>query len=134
MLYRINHIHLKAPDPEKTAEWWVRAFNFRIVVDTVRDSGDRFIRCESADGLAVNISGARADERMGDADARWGLEHFGFDVEDIEAEVQRPVGLGAVLKEGPVGADPGPRIAFLAAPGDVRIELIQPRRDERADP
>ena len=130
MLYRINHIHLKATDPEEAAEWWVRAFNFRIVGDTVRDSGDRFIRCESADGLGVNISGARTDERMGgaDADAHWGLEHFGFDVEDIKAEVQRLVGLGAVLKEGPMGGDPGPRIAFLAAPGDVRIELIQPRR------
>ena len=26
MAYRINHIHLKAPDPRKTAEWYARAF------------------------------------------------------------------------------------------------------------
>jgi catechol-2,3-dioxygenase len=31
MAFRINHIHLKAPDPRKTAEWYVRAFNFKIV-------------------------------------------------------------------------------------------------------
>jgi catechol 2,3-dioxygenase-like lactoylglutathione lyase family enzyme len=127
MPYRINHIHLKTPEPEKTANWWVRAFNFRIVSDTTRDSGDRFIRCESEGGLAVNISGARTDEPMGDgdADAHWGLEHFGLDVDDIESEIERLVGLGAVLKEGPTGATGRVRIAFLEAPDSVRIELIQ---------
>ena len=33
MPYRINHIHLKSPDPRQTAEWYVRAFNFTIVND-----------------------------------------------------------------------------------------------------
>jgi catechol-2,3-dioxygenase len=28
MGYRINHIHLKAPDPRKTADWYVKAFDF----------------------------------------------------------------------------------------------------------
>ena len=28
MAFRINHIHLKAPDPRKTAEWYVTAFDF----------------------------------------------------------------------------------------------------------
>ena len=30
MGYRINHIHLKSPDPRKTAEWYVKAFDFEI--------------------------------------------------------------------------------------------------------
>jgi len=47
MAFRINHIHLKAPDPRKTAEWYVRAFNFKIVGDETRVFGDRFIRCQS---------------------------------------------------------------------------------------
>ena len=60
MAYRINHIHLKAPDPRKTAEWYVRAFNFKILSDETRVFGDRFVRCTSEDGgMAVNISGAR---------------------------------------------------------------------------
>jgi hypothetical protein len=29
MAFRINHIHLKAPDPRKTAEWYVRAFQLQ---------------------------------------------------------------------------------------------------------
>ena len=33
MAYRINHIHLKASDPRRTAEWYVGAFGFKIVND-----------------------------------------------------------------------------------------------------
>ena len=50
MAYRINHIHLKAPDPRKTAEWYAKAFNFSIVSDYVSVFGYRFVRCKSEDG------------------------------------------------------------------------------------
>jgi catechol 2,3-dioxygenase-like lactoylglutathione lyase family enzyme len=128
MPYRINHIHLKAADPRKTAEWYVTAFGFKIVGDEIRVFGDRFIRCLSADGgMAVNISGARTGERLGpgDAGAHHGLEHFGFDSEDIKADIRRLEALGATLLEGPIQVPDGPRIAFLRAPDDVRIELVE---------
>lgn len=129
MPYRINHIHLKAPDPRKTAEWYVRAFKFKILSDETRVFGDRFVRCQSEDGgLAVNISGARTGERLGpgDASAHHGLEHFGFDSQDIEADIRRLEGLGARLLEGPTQVPNGPRIAFLQGPDDTRLELVQP--------
>src|SRR5262245_41037514 len=70
MAFRINHIHLKAPDPRKTADWYVRAFNFKITSDETRAFGDRFVRCQSEDGgMNVNISGARTNERLGPGDA-----------------------------------------------------------------
>ena len=40
MGYRINHIHLKAPDPRKTADWYVTAFDFQIVSEETRVFGD----------------------------------------------------------------------------------------------
>ncbi|MCC6177299.1 MAG: VOC family protein [Chloroflexi bacterium] len=129
MAYRINHIHLKAPDPRKTADWYVKAFNFKIMSDDVRGFGDRFIRCMSEDGgMAVNISGARTGETLGpgDATAHHGLEHFGLDTADIEAEIERLRGLGAELLDGPTSMPTGAKIAFMKAPDDVRIELIQP--------
>ena len=55
MAFRINHIHLKSPDPRKTADWYVNAFNFKIASDETRVFGDRFVRCLSEDGgMAVN--------------------------------------------------------------------------------
>ena len=127
MAYDFDHVHLKAVDPGAAADWYVRAFNFKVVSDSVRMWGDRFVRCETADGIAVNISGARTDEKMGEADAsaHWGLEHIAIKVDDIEAEIQRLTGLGAQLMEGPVSFPDGLRIAFIKAPGGVRIELEQ---------
>ena len=125
MPYLINHIHLKTPDPKKSADWWVTAFNFEIESDAVRDSGDRIIRCKSEGGLVVNISSARTGETLGpgDAAAHHGLEHFGFDSNNLEADIERLEALGARLVDGPRGDNP--RICFLACPDDVRIELIQ---------
>jgi catechol 2,3-dioxygenase-like lactoylglutathione lyase family enzyme len=123
----VNHIHLKSADPGATAEWFVSAFNVTITSDTIRPVGDRFIRTMTEGGLAINISGARTGETLGPADDQphLGLEHFGFDSEDIEADIERLVGLGATLQEAPAGQANGAKIAFIGAPGGIRIELIQ---------
>ena len=130
MGYEFDHVHLKAPDPGVTVEWYVKAFNFKVISDSVRPYGDRFIRCVTVDGIVVNISGARTDEKMGEADAtaHWGLEHFGVKVDDVSAEIERLTGLGAELMEGPIDVPNGPRIAFIKAPGGVRIEILQHQR------
>jgi catechol 2,3-dioxygenase-like lactoylglutathione lyase family enzyme len=130
MPFRINHIHIKSADPARSAEWYGKAFGFTVVGDTVRPApfGDRFIRCRSEDGgMAVMISGARTGETLGPADANphHGLEHFGFDSTDIEADIKRLTALGAGLLDGPISLGGGTTIAFLRTPDDVRIELIQ---------
>ena len=130
MAFRINHIHLKAPDPGRTVAWWIKAFNFKVARDDVRPVGDRFIRCMSEDGsMAVNISGARTGETPGpgDASVHYGLEHFGIDSANVDADVTRLQELGAKLHEGPTTTHTGVRIAFMSGPDDVRFELIQSR-------
>jgi catechol 2,3-dioxygenase-like lactoylglutathione lyase family enzyme len=129
MTFRINHIHIKSPEPEKAAEWWVKAFNCKIISDETRVFGDRFIRCQTEDGgMVLAISDPRTGETLAPADAapRFGLEHFGIETADIEADIARLEKLGARLVEGPSQVPNGPRFAFLRAPGDVRVELVQP--------
>jgi catechol 2,3-dioxygenase-like lactoylglutathione lyase family enzyme len=136
MPYKVNHIHLKAPDPRKTADWYTKAFNFKIVSDETRVFGDRFVRCQTEDGgMMVNISGARTGETLGggDASAHHGLEHFGFDSAGLEADITRLEGLGARLLEGPIQIPNGPRICFMWAPDDVRVELIERPKKGGAD-
>ena len=129
MAYEFDHVHIKSADPKKTADWYVKAFGYKIASDAVRQWGDRFIRCETPNGSVINISGARNNETMtpGDASARWGLEHFGISVDDIQSEIARLIKLGAKLIEGPVDVPNGPRIAFLKIPQDVRVEILQYR-------
>ena len=127
MPYLVNHIHLKSTDPGTTADWFVKAFNVEIISDSVRDFGDRFIITKTEGGLAINISSERDGETLGpgDANVHYGLEHFGFDTDDIEADFARLEAMGAEIKEGPIPLPDGRKIGFIAAPGDIRIELIQ---------
>ncbi|MCH8817082.1 MAG: VOC family protein [Chloroflexi bacterium] len=129
MSFGINHIHLKAPDPRRTAEWYAEAFGFEIVSDTVRSFGDRRLNCKSPGGLVVNISSARDGETMagGNAGPHWGLEHFGVDSDDLLADIERLGALGAPLLEGPIDIPGGNLVAFVQGPDDVRIELVQQR-------
>jgi lactoylglutathione lyase len=130
MTYRINHIHLKSDDPQQSAAWYGRAFGFTVANDFVRPApfGDRFISCRSADGgMSINISGPLTGQALGPAD--WiphrGLEHFGVDSDDIQADIERLRGLGAELLDGPMPAGGGMTIAFVKTPDGVRVELIQ---------
>src|SRR4029077_4642278 len=43
-------------------------------------------------------------------------------------DIKRLEGHGARLLEGPIQVPNGPRIAFMWAPDDVRVELIEPRK------
>lgn len=126
MSFAINHIHLKSHDPRRSADWWAQAFNFTILSDDVRATGNRFVVCESENGIRVNISSARDGETLGPGDAgvHVGLEHFGLDSANLEADIERLTALGAELLEGPSGGGPV-RICFMKAPDDVRIELIE---------
>jgi lactoylglutathione lyase len=127
MPFRINHIHIKASDPRKAADWWSNAFGFKVLSDETRPFGDRFIRCQADGGMLVTISNARTGETLaaGNASAHFGLEHFAIEVDDIEAEIKRLEKLGAKFQEGPLRAPNGVLFAFLGAPDDVRLELVQ---------
>ena len=110
------------------------AFNFTIANDLVRTLGDRFIVCESSNGVRVNISGPLPDEVLpsGSVEPHGGLEHICFDSEDVDADIERLSALGAELLEGPIDL-PTSRICFMRAPDDVRIELSdRVAREKRA--
>ncbi|MCK9496309.1 MAG: VOC family protein [Dehalococcoidia bacterium] len=127
MAYAINHIHLKSNDPKTSADWWVQAFGFTIASDTVRPVGDRFIAMDSPNGVRVNISEALPSAgplAPGDAGVHEGLEHFGLDSEDIEADIERLTALGTEVLQGPTEIG-SLRVCFLRGPDNVRIELIQ---------
>ena len=67
--------------------------------------------------MAVNISGARTGETgPGDANPHHGLEHFGLDTADMDADIARLKGLGATLMDGPIQMPNGGKIAFIKAP------------------
>ena len=131
MVFHINHIHMKSRDPKVSADWFVKAFNFEILTDETRKTGDRFIRCQTEDGaLRINFSGEQPGEELPDGivGVHTGLEHFGIDSNDIHADVERLLSLGAELNEPPREGRGGQMVAFLHTPDGIRVEVMQPAK------
>lgn len=129
MQYRINHVHIRATDPRRSAQWYEKHFNAKIVSEREVMPGTITVGMEVGGPCRLNISSKPAgtpDVRAVAELNQLGLEHFGFDVEDLEAELTRleAAGIRIVLPLTEVGT--GTKLAYIEAPDDVLIELVQP--------
>ncbi len=121
-----DHLHLVVPDPEKIADFFVKAFGAeKVSVDKLPDGR---IRAE------LNITGGRMiintpqsnDTRSPDSpQKRYGTEHFGMKVDDLESALQQCQAAGGKLVREVTQIRPGTRIAFFMAPDNVLIELLE---------
>jgi lactoylglutathione lyase len=119
-----EHVHLRSPDPEATAQWYHEKL------------GADVIRTKNADGstrIDLNLSGqkvfiAHADPAKAapaPASPYMGLDHFGLTTDDLDNAVAELKAKGVVFTMEPTQIRPGTRIAFLTAPQNVSIELLQ---------
>ena len=129
MEYRINHVHIRAADPHTTAAWYEKYFEAKIVSEREVMPNTITIGMQMGGQCRLNVSSkppGSSDDRSVAELNRLGLEHFGFDVEDLAAELERlqAAGIRVVLPytETPTGS----RLAYIEGPDDVLIELVQP--------
>lgn len=80
-------------------------------------------------GLTIFIAHVPADAAVPPAPAQpyVGLDHFGLRVEDMDEAVAELKRRGATFTMEPRTIRPGVRIAFVQAPDNVRIELLERR-------
>ena len=129
MEYRINHVHIRAADPHATAAWYEKFFNARIVSERTVMPNTVTIGMEMGGQCRLNVSSkppGSSDERSVAELNRLGLEHFGFDVEDLEAEMERLTGAGIRVVLPITDTPTGSRLSYIEGPDDVLIELVQP--------
>lgn len=124
-VYSYDHIHLRTRDPRGTAEYYQRMFDAHIV-ESVQSDGKGRIDLD-INGLMVFLApvAADADIQESPADPHLGLDHFGLRVDDIDAAYAELQQRGAVFMLAPKTIRPGVRIAFVQAPDNVRIELLE---------
>jgi catechol 2,3-dioxygenase-like lactoylglutathione lyase family enzyme len=123
--YVYDHIHLRTRDPKGMADYFHRVFDAKIL-ESVQSDGTPRVDLD-IDGLIVFIAPVAADAQI-QAEPRephLGLDHFGFRVEDVDETVAELKRRGADIVNEPRTIRPGVRIAFVRAPEDVRIELLQ---------
>ena len=127
-MFVVNHIHLRSPEPHKTVQWYVDVFGAEYLGEGAGLAGSTTIRMDIA-GTRINVSSEPGDESLpdGSSENHYGLDHFGFDVEDIEAAMEHVQSHGAEVLLPITRMESGSLISYVKGPDNVRIELVQPQ-------
>ena len=123
--YTYDHIHLRTRDPRGMAEYFHRVFDAKVI-ESVQSDGRPRIDLD-IDGLIVFIAPVPADADIAASprEPYLGLDHFGFRVDSVDDTVAELKRRGADIAEQPRTIRPGVRIAFVRAPDNIRIELLE---------
>ena len=129
MQYSINHVHIRSSDPQSSASWYEKHFGAKKLFEREVMPGTVTISMEMGGPVRLNIS----SKPEGSSDAkgvaelnRLGLEHFGFDVLDLQSELERLEAAGIRIVLPLTQVPTGTRLAYIEGPDDVLIELVQP--------
>ena len=128
MAYAINHVHIRSVDPHSSAAWYEEHFGAKLISEREVMPGTVTLSLEVGGPVRLNISSkpeGTPDKRAVAELNQLGLEHFGFDVTDLAAELERleQADVRIVLPLTEVVG--GTRLAYIEGPDDVLIELVQ---------
>jgi lactoylglutathione lyase len=121
--YTYDHIHLRSPDPEATAQYYERMFGAEVVRSTQQGKPRIDVKLGGAN---IFIAQVAADSGVNPPPVTpyQGLDHFGLSVSGIDAIVAELKAKGAEFTMEPTTVRPGVRICFLRGPEGVSIELL----------
>ncbi len=126
MNFVYNHLHFRSEDPDAAAKFYCD--NFGAVITSERPlSTTKSIQLELNNQPLMTISGRAEGEDPvpGSTDPRYGLDHFGFEVDDMAAAAAHLKANGAKFICEPWTMPSGSMVAFIEAPDHVSVEIIQ---------
>jgi hypothetical protein len=114
--YWFDHIHLRSPDPVKTAEFYEQMFDAKRI--SMRNEGDgRAMVKLDLNGITILIN-----QQTGEG-AQTGLVHFGIRTDRLNEVVATMKEKGVRFTQDIKQVRPDFKMSFLVAPEDVSIEL-----------
>ena len=122
MSFKVNHLHLKTPDPRTTARWYVDYLGAKVVSERQSPSGQPILRLD-LHGVPLNVTGYIEGQRL---EQHYGLEHVAIDTDDFDAQVEKIKASGAKILEERSLPD-GRRVCFFEGPDGVRLEFLEMR-------
>ena len=126
MNFTQNHLHFRSEDPDSAAKFYCD--NFGAVITAERPlSTTKSIILELGGRPLMTISGRAEGEDPvpGSTDPRYGLDHFGFEVDDMAAAADNFRSNGVHFICEPWTMPSGSTVAFIEAPDKVSVEIIQ---------
>ncbi len=121
--YQWDHIHLRTPDAEATAQWFEKMLGAQVIRTTQQGKpridmelgGANIFLAPVAPGDAVNAPPKTPYQ---------GLDHFGLAVSDVDSVVADLKKKGVEFTMEPNNPRPGIRICFIRGPQGISIELL----------
>ena len=125
MNIKYNHLHFRSSDPDDAAKWYCDNFGAKITSERPL-STTKSIQLELNGNHLMTISGrAEGEDPMpGSTDPRYGLDHFGFETDNLEQLSDHLKSIGVKFNCEPWTMPSGSMVAFVVAPDEVSIELI----------
>jgi lactoylglutathione lyase len=120
MAFRINHLHLKTPNPKKTADFYVEYTGAKIVKEATRPDGSKNFRLD-LHGVELNVTQFLEEQKL---EQFMGLEHVAIDTNNFDGEVNKIKSAGLKILEERVLPD-GRRVCFFEGPEGVRLEFLE---------
>ena len=130
-----DHVHIICKDPDAAAKWYADMLGGTITRrGEARGAPQITVQFE---GARILVRGQRPGEQPGDKNTlqsfdnfvshdQWGTDHFGFTVAgDLIAFCDTIREKGGEFSVEPYEFVPGTRIAYLAGPDNVTIELVE---------
>ena len=126
MTYRFHHVHLICKDLEQMINFFTDVLHAKLIARQKFGTVD--VASLDLHGTTINLKVSREDEEIvGDASqSRYGFDHIGLEVEDIDAAYNDLTERGFLFFTPPEDIQ-NLRIAFFKGPEDITIELVQPR-------
>lgn len=122
--YEFDHIHIMCTDLAATERWFIDGMGAELV-GRFHSLGTPVTKVRVA-GVDVLLRPSRPGERLEIAPVpRYGEEHFGLRVENLDAAAAALKRRGVTFDVEPRDFGPGLRIAFVRGPDNLRIELLE---------
>jgi catechol 2,3-dioxygenase-like lactoylglutathione lyase family enzyme len=116
MAFRLNHVHLKTRDPQKTAQFYVDNLGAKIV----GQAGSNGYRLD-LHGLMLNVTTFIDSQTR---EQQYGMEHIAIDTDDMAGLVDKLKASGInILEETSISG--GRRVCFFEGPDGVQLEFIE---------
>jgi catechol 2,3-dioxygenase-like lactoylglutathione lyase family enzyme len=122
--FAYDHVHLRSPDPDKTARYYEQMFGAKIIKSVMSNGIERTDM--NLGGVMIFIAQTPPDTELTEKPegSYVGLDHLGLRVRNIDAVCDELKAKGAEFTVEPKTIRPGVRIAFVRGPQNVLIELL----------
>ena len=119
-----DHIHLRTPDPEATAQWFERMLGAEVIRSTQQGTPRIDLKLG---GAKIFIAAVKPGDGVNPPPQTpyQGLDHFAFFVTDLDQYVEDLKAKGVEFTQALEVPRPGIRTCFLRGPQGISIELLE---------